>query len=128
FNRVASLANAEFFAFAAADDEWSPRFLEALIAIHERYPDVGLAHSSYDWIDERGDRVRMGKVTWLVSDDSPLRVLLSLGRLKPWAYSFCLQYLWRNPFPFYGLFRRTALAPMLPFADRPSVRHGDNLF
>ena len=54
FNRVAALANSEYFKWAAYDDLHAPRFLERCIAVLDADPQVLLCYSTAKVIDEHG--------------------------------------------------------------------------
>jgi glycosyltransferase involved in cell wall biosynthesis len=54
FTRVASLATAELFKWAAHDDLYAPTYLERCIEALDAEPDVVLAHADVVFIDETG--------------------------------------------------------------------------
>jgi glycosyltransferase involved in cell wall biosynthesis len=128
FSRVAELAKGEFFMFASYDDEWEPDFIAELLEPLERDQSIGLAYCNYDWIDERGTRVRVGKAQMLVSARSRVRNAFRFTPSHSVVHNFLLQYFWRNPFPVYGLFRLESLRTVLPFESLfPNGMHTDNV-
>lgn len=55
FSKVANLAEAPYFKWAAHDDLYAPTYLEKCIALMERDPGIVLAHADSAFIDESGD-------------------------------------------------------------------------
>jgi len=58
FKFLLQSANAPFFMWAAADDEWEPQFLEACVHGLENNPDAGLAFCNIVNIDSFGQIIR----------------------------------------------------------------------
>jgi glycosyltransferase involved in cell wall biosynthesis len=54
FNRVVELSRGEFFRWAAHDDVIAPTYLERCVAVLDANPDVVLAHTRVEIIDEHG--------------------------------------------------------------------------
>jgi glycosyltransferase involved in cell wall biosynthesis len=48
-NRGIKRANAELVAFLDADDEWKPSFLETILGLHKRFPNVGVHATAYEF-------------------------------------------------------------------------------
>lgn len=48
-NRGIKQANAELIAFLDADDEWKPSFLETIWGLHQRFPNVGVYATAYEF-------------------------------------------------------------------------------
>lgn len=46
-NRGSQMAASEWLAFLDADDEWSPRFIETVLALHDRFPDAAVCATGY---------------------------------------------------------------------------------
>ena len=54
FNRVVELSQGEFFRWAAHDDVMAPTYLERCVAALDANPEVVLAHTTVEIIDENG--------------------------------------------------------------------------
>ena len=57
FRYVLSKSQGTYFMWAADDDEWEPTFVEELVALLEKYCDVGVAFSNFDARDATGRRI-----------------------------------------------------------------------
>lgn len=55
YNEGIDLARAEYFVILSADDRYHPTFLERTLACFDAHPEVVLAYSDYEVIDERGE-------------------------------------------------------------------------
>jgi glycosyltransferase involved in cell wall biosynthesis len=55
FNRAFELSRSPFFKWAAHDDQYHPRYLEACVRILDADPEVVLAHSKTAFVDDRGE-------------------------------------------------------------------------
>lgn len=88
-------ARAPYFMWAACDDEWHPDFTRALVAEHERKPEIVLAFSRWIRMDENGNR--FGE---LHSPDYQGPTLTARIR------RLCMQW---DDACIYGIFRRSAI-------------------
>jgi hypothetical protein len=57
FRFVLRQASGKYFMWAADDDSWEPRFIESLVALLERDPNVGVAFCNFDARLDDGTRV-----------------------------------------------------------------------
>lgn len=128
FDFVASQASGRYFFWAAHDDIREPNFVEELVGALERHG-VSMAYCNYDWIDEDGRPVGMGKTQYFVSRESRLRDAFSFSPENGRVHNASLHYLWRNSFLTYGLFRTDIVKAALPFECLFShVVHADTVF
>jgi glycosyltransferase involved in cell wall biosynthesis len=127
FGSVAQEARGELFAWIGCDDLWEPTFLHTLVDALDANTTAGLACANYDWIDDADNFVRAGSIRlapWLGTAARHL----GFGPARSRLGGICLYWLWRNPFPIYGLFRRATLLQLLPFEYIfTDCRNADNL-
>ncbi len=113
FNRGFMNARGKYYVSMNDDDLYKPRFLEKMVAMLDREPNVGFVGSNYDYIDE------MGKVTeerrWLRADE------VCRGR----DYILRLMRAGRNPIAMSGIMLRKAAMDPRGFADDLSPYYGD---
>ena len=129
FRIVADRARGEYFAWAGHDDLWEPTFVEELVGVFRRNPGIGLAYCNYDWVDASGRRVAEGKTQLFVARDSRWRTAFSFSPRNGRLHNLSLQYLWRNSFLTYGLFRTDAIRRVLPFECLfENIAHADTVF
>lgn len=104
FQRALSLARADYFMWAAADDYWEPDFIACLAAQLDRHPEAGVAMSATRVLRQDARRAETVIRYEGALDPSPmghLRLALRLGSLI--KYNFFI----------YGLFRRDWLNQLL---------------
>ena len=63
FNRVFEFSRLPLFKWAAHDDLYHPRYLEACVRILDEDPDVILAHSKTGFVDDRGQPFTVDRAT-----------------------------------------------------------------
>ncbi len=128
FAAVVGHARGELFVWIGCDDVWEPQFLEALVQALDETPDAALAYANYDWIGAAGDFRRAGSVQLAPWMPSMAARFLRFGTAGSRVRNLGLYWWWRNPFMIYGLFRRAALVPLLPFEYLFShCMHADNI-
>lgn len=109
-NCLLDLAESPYFKWAAHDDLYEPTYLEKCVAILDRRPDVVLAHSDGQMIDERSRPLTFNPIRQIYTDRSghevpkePANVCLS--ELPSERFDDVLHRLvWCSAM--YGLFRR----------------------
>jgi glycosyltransferase involved in cell wall biosynthesis len=115
YNRVFDLSNGKYFKWHACDDLLRSDFLEKCVEVLDTYPDMILAHSYTDVIDERGHQIKDIDLTRIHTDHMRpsvrLRSMLMLGKYLSSAV--------------FGLIRMDILrnAPR-----QPAYAHGDVIF
>lgn len=108
FERVLSLATAEYFMWAAHDDWWEPTFLSKCVARLEANPQSVLCHVRHVEPDEASRRFE--------ATDYPN----DLESHSRWKRIYSLLAVWPWPMPnvyVYGLFRRDMLNRIMPLAN-----------
>ena len=102
YNRVVHLARGEYFKHAAYDDLLAPTYLERLVELLNREPDVVLAYPNCCVIDGNGEPLASAPaVTDLVSRDASPHVRLERYIPRGGAAGMCD--------PVFGLFRTAVL-------------------
>lgn len=113
FNRGFAAATGTYVAYLHDDDIYEPAFLQQLIDILERNPNVGFAGSNCTEIDEQGAVIRV-------------RRLISRTHIAP-GQEFIRHLIGevRSPLPTPGAVYRRAAFPATPFDESLSVHYGD---
>jgi len=120
FKHVLSLAQGEYFMWAAHDDRWEPQFISLLLPELQFHPEAGVVMPAADLIDEDGaliKPVRLDRGDKNPNEQGYFSMLLRL--LTLWGRSTKSHHLY-----FYGIFRRTLLQEAMgyfidtAFADR----------
>ena len=65
FDYLLHATDTEYFAWAADDDVWDPKFLERLVQTLDSCPEAVLASGRIDVIDRRGERLRRMNPKWV---------------------------------------------------------------
>ncbi len=98
FNRVADLATAEYFTWAAHDDVRAPENIARCAEVLDRDPSVILAYTSGAFIDEDGEHIRN------FYPETDLNRTSARERLQRWFFEPHIPY-----HSFFGLIRTSAL-------------------
>lgn len=118
FEYVAKQASGEYFMWAADDDLWMPRFIEALVDELETHPEAGLAMTALELRDLRGGLIETVRFVGqnAINDKSYLWVAIKMATAGT-----------RFHIVIYGLYKRALLIRALQagFVNVPSL---DRLF
>lgn len=78
FNRVFSLADAEYFKWSSSDDYWAPQMLERAVEILDRHPDVVLCYPKTMLCDQDGNPVEEYEDRLHLMDPDPANRFIQL--------------------------------------------------
>src|SRR4029077_1343499 len=101
FNRVAELANGDFFMWAAHDDNRAPTFVSRCVEAFDARPEAVLCCSEVGFIDETGRPIERWFDVHLPTGKRQRARVREIAHARYWL-------------DFYGLIRRSALAKIRP--------------
>jgi glycosyltransferase involved in cell wall biosynthesis len=109
-------ARGKYFMWAACDDLWSPRFVEALVDELEAHPEAGVAMTATERVYEGGGRLDVVRHAGKHDPSKMSHLRLALARPEVRNYHLYI----------YGLFRTDFLR--IAFERMPKFIGGDRLF
>ena len=122
FQYVLRKARGEYFMWAAHDDLWQENYLEALVATLDKNPNVSLAFAQYAMIDEQSKIFQYGRNNLFKSKAFTVNPD-HLPEINSLIY-----YLDRNPFKYYGLYRRIDVMSIPHKMFLGSPQNAENVF
>lgn len=93
----------EYTMMVGDDDVYDPRYIEVLLQLLERDPEVGLAYSNYGFIDERGVKTPSGLRVFFHREQSPASIFAGYDRHRiclPMIFALMRSELFKNALPF----------------------------
>lgn len=119
FEFVVREAKSDLFIWAAADDHWHPNFLSELVRLLNEHPDAGVAMSSVQTVNRRGEEIETIRFTRWAS---------LIGKPRWWAAAQMMNILPGPPthYYIYGLWRKPVLDRLMG-RGFPRGRAGDRV-
>jgi len=100
----------EYTMMVGDDDVYDPRYIEVLLPLLERDPEVGLAYSNYGFIDERGVKTPSTLRRFFHRDRTPASVFAAYDRHRiclPMIFGLMRSEIFKNALPFQKLEKMT---------------------
>jgi glycosyltransferase involved in cell wall biosynthesis len=76
-------AQAEYVGFLDADDQWYPNFLEVMVSLTQKYPDVAIYYSKARYMDEDGEDLPQSVGVRTIPPDGIYQALLHANFIIP---------------------------------------------